>query len=370
MIMRCLPLLLLLASALLARAADAVPGDANGDGVLNVADHAFVQAIVNRRLAATAAADVDGDGQVTTTEALDWARYTLQATQRRMTQTPELWGSGADLVLAHPSGSPPERAALLYELARHHQQRRSSEIDQAREDLEGQAERAWRDVVREGGAPEAVSKWLDGYQGAKVEVHGQRRWAVITELGAARQAAGMTSDLNATAQADPQATASHDQISSEMRHLAKRNAWKGVERAFLDLEALSNQGEHPSIEDLDLAAQAARALGKADAVHQRLTAMAALDPAIPGVLQWLNEIEASYGRVNMRDRAGTGATLTPARMPMAPDQRAAIQAAAEELEAEGRFQGRLPWGAYSFGERMFVVIPGDREIEITLSRTR
>ncbi|MBT3288192.1 MAG: hypothetical protein HN380_12680 [Victivallales bacterium] len=67
--MRCLPLLLLLASALLARAADAVPGDANGDGVLNVADHAFVQAIVNRRLAATAAADVDGDGQVTQIDA-------------------------------------------------------------------------------------------------------------------------------------------------------------------------------------------------------------------------------------------------------------------------------------------------------------
>jgi hypothetical protein len=69
MIMRCLPLLLLLASALLTRAADVVIGDANGDGVLNVADHAFVQAIVNRRLAATAAADVDGDGQVTQIDA-------------------------------------------------------------------------------------------------------------------------------------------------------------------------------------------------------------------------------------------------------------------------------------------------------------
>lgn len=64
---RLLLLCSLAAASILAQAP--VPGDANADGVLNAADHAFVQAILNRRLEPTAAADVDGDGQVTAIDA-------------------------------------------------------------------------------------------------------------------------------------------------------------------------------------------------------------------------------------------------------------------------------------------------------------
>jgi len=85
--------------------------------------------------------DSDGDGQVTTSEALDWVRATLRATERRLTQTPELWGSGGDQVLGGSAQPPPDRASMLYDLARHHVQSRANEIDQAREDLEGQAQR-------------------------------------------------------------------------------------------------------------------------------------------------------------------------------------------------------------------------------------
>ncbi len=311
--------------------------------------------------------DLDGDGEISVLEAQEWVRGTLEATQRRMTQTPELWGAGGEQILGTTTQAPPDRATMLFDLARHHQRQRASAIDQAREDLETQAAEAWQEVVRAGAESETVTEWLERYQLAAVQQHGQKRWAVLTHLQAAREAADTPPPAAIPGQ-DAQAMAAHDQITGEMRHLAKRNAWKGVERAFTDLEALAGSGEHPTLEDLDLGAQAARALGKVDAVHERLVSMATIDPAMPGVLQWLNELEASYGLVKLRDRSGSGATLAAARMPMAPDQRSAIEAAVAQVETQASFEGRLPWGVYTFGERMFVVIPGDRPLEITLRR--
>jgi hypothetical protein len=256
-------------------------------------------------------ADADQDGSVTAAEAVTWVAGVLQATERRLPQNPEIWGTGADLVLAEAALPSPSLGEMLYEVARV-QTRVSAE------------QLAWSPPE----SPPAPAS---------------------------------------PAEPDAAAQASHDQITGEMRHLSKRNAWKGVEQAFLDLEALAAAGARPSAEDLLLGAQAARALGKVDAVVTRLEQLQHLSPS-PETRSWLEEIVDNYGSVNLRDRSGTGAVLSAVRMPLAPDQRATIDAAVTQVEQTGRFRGRLPWGSYRFGERLFIVVPGDAELEVVLRR--
>jgi hypothetical protein len=256
-------------------------------------------------------ADSSGDGQVTTTEAVTWVHDVLRATERRLPQTPQIHGAGADSVLVGANLPSPALVDMLYEVAREQTQARAESLD----------------------------------------------WTPPEPMGAPLEPAATT---------EGSAQASHDQITGEMRHLSRRNAWKGVEQAFLDLESLAPQGVLPTAEDLGMGAQAARALGKVDQVLQRLEALEALEPSAE-TRQWLGELTRSYGQVVLRDRSG-GASLTAARMPMAPDQRAAIDAAVATVAETGRFEGRLPWGVYSFGERTFMVVPGERALEITLRR--
>lgn len=66
---RRLSLLFLFLGSLVLPAQAPLLGDANADGVVNAADHAFIQAILHRRIPPTAAADVDGDGDVTEADA-------------------------------------------------------------------------------------------------------------------------------------------------------------------------------------------------------------------------------------------------------------------------------------------------------------
>lgn len=256
-------------------------------------------------------ADSSGDGQVTTAEAVAWVQNVLLATERLIPQNPQIHGGGGDTSLVTAALPSPELADMLFEVARFQTQARADSL---------------------GWSP----------------------------------AAAPSDPTPAPTERDPSAQASHDQLTSEMRHLGRRNAWKGVEQAFLDLESLASKGELPSAEDLTMGAQAARALGKVDAVFSRLERLQALEPS-PETGGWLDELMRSYGAVSLRDRAG-GAALTAARMPMAPDQRAAIEAAIETVATTGRFVGLLPWGVYSFGDRTFLVVPGERVLEITLKR--
>lgn len=257
-------------------------------------------------------ADTSGDGQVTAAEATDWVHHLLRATERRLPQTPQIHGAGADSVLVGANLPSPALADILYEVARQQTQDRADSLD-------------WT-------PPEPAATPSE---------------AVTPTEGAAQ--------------------ASHDQITGEMRHLSRRNAWKGVEQAFMDLESLAPQGVQPTAEDLGMGAQAARALGKVDQVFERLERLEALEPSAE-TRQWLGELSRSYAQVVLRNRGGGDATLAAARMPMAPDQRAAIDAAVAMVAETGRFEGRLPWGVYSFGDRTFMVVPGDGALEITLRR--
>jgi hypothetical protein len=256
-------------------------------------------------------ADSSGDGQVTATESVQWIARVLAATERRLPQHPQVHGEGAEVPLVAAALPSPELDGMLYEVARAQAQARAQTL-------------AWSPGSGDGLATPAA------------------------------------------AEPDAEAAGTRDQLISEMRHLSRRNAWKGVEQAFLDLELLSERGVQPGAEELWLGAQAARALGKVDAVHARLERLQIVEPR-QEAHQWLDELTRSYGLVSLRARRG-GASLSAVRMPMAPDQRAAIEAAIEQVDSTGRFDGRLPWGVYELGDRMFVVLPGERALEVEATR--
>jgi hypothetical protein len=93
-------------------------GDANEDGVVNAADHAFVQAVIHRRIAATAAADVDGDGEVTERDAAAVADLILGQTPFLYQGTGEIPATGGevvagDLTLVAANGALPVTAQLF-----------------------------------------------------------------------------------------------------------------------------------------------------------------------------------------------------------------------------------------------------------------
>jgi hypothetical protein len=160
--------------------------------------------------------------------------------------------------------------------------------------------------------------------------------------------------------------AEHIRLTEEMRRLSKRNAWKGVEAAFVELEQLRDKrGVELSYEDYWLGAQSARAMGDINAVYNRLKAAAKAD-GTREVIEWLSDLDANYGQVTLESKKKEEVALTPAAMPFAPDQRAAIEAAQALIASDGEYQGLLPKGAYTFGPEAITVEAGGEPIELVL----
>jgi hypothetical protein len=150
-------------------------------------------------------------------------------------------------------------------------------------------------------------------------------------------------------------------LSEEMRNLARRQAWKGVDRSFRSLEEL---GGPLGFDEYMVGALAARQLGYTSQAYDRLTAAARLQPS-KEVVDWLFDIDSHYARVRLvGDGTGTAA-LTVAEPPFDPMQARAIEAAVEEATTLGDFVGMLPEGTYSFGGQAFVVRPG-QPVEVVL----
>ncbi len=169
----------------------------------------------------------------------------------------------------------------------------------------------------------------------------------------------------APAFADEVSEAENIRLTEEMRRLSKRNAWKGVEAAFVELEALKKQDVQLSYEDYWLGAQAARALGDINAVYRRLKHAAKID-GTQEVIEWLTDLDGTYGRVALQSRRRGDVILAPAAMPFAPDQRAAIEAAQAEIADSDRYEGLLPHGEYSFGDETLIVAAGQEPLELVL----
>lgn len=155
--------------------------------------------------------------------------------------------------------------------------------------------------------------------------------------------------LSPPAWAGDASSAEHVRLSEEMRNLARRQVWKGVERNFLAIQAM---GREPSHSDLLNGAHAARALGKVGAAYERLRAAAKIE-ADKAVIDSLWAIDQHYGRVELSGRKGT--ELDRADLPFDPMARVSIAYAVGELAEHGRFVGALPLGTYTLDGAEFQV---------------
>ncbi len=160
-------------------------------------------------------------------------------------------------------------------------------------------------------------------------------------------------------------SAEHTQRFEEMQRLASRGAWAGVERAFLAIEELEDEGEVLTYDDFWLGAQSARALGHMAHCRSRLARAAQLD-GTTDVITWLEEVDGAYGPVDLGYDRSLTAELTVAAMPFATDQRAAIAWAQEGLVDSRAFDGLLPAGEYTLGETAFTVVAGGDTVKVYL----
>jgi len=152
-------------------------------------------------------------------------------------------------------------------------------------------------------------------------------------------------------QPDEAAVAEYRRLAGEMRNLANRGAWSGVERAYV--QALLT-GHQLAFDDYLRAAHAARVRGDVGAARTRLLGAKGVQ-ASRDVIDWLWSIDSSHGRV-MID-AWPGAVLTPTVASFLPDHKQAGEFAQTELRTEGKFEGLLPLGDYVLaGHEMSVTV--------------
>lgn len=155
---------------------------------------------------------------------------------------------------------------------------------------------------------------------------------------------------------DAAAEAEHTRLAEEMRRLAGRNAWRGVDLAYRSMVELEEKEVKLTYNDHWLGAQAARDLGRITDVYARLIRARGVKK-VEEAQNWISEIESSYGRakVAVDERWEAEAVLAPKVVPFAPDQRSAIGAAQGILKQTGLYDGLLPFGEYSVGSKTFTV---------------
>ncbi len=174
-------------------------------------------------------------------------------------------------------------------------------------------------------------------------------------------------DAHAISKAE--AEAEHVRLSEEMTRLAKRSAWRGVDRTYRSLSPLVKKGVQLSFEDHYLGAQAAREMGNVTLVYRRLLLAKSVKPE-PDVTNWLADILAQYGEVELiiPDRFKGEANLAVAMMPLQPDQRSTIGRAQQRVTEGRSYDGLLPSGEYTFGPHTFTVVPGGDTIVLNLDK--
>jgi hypothetical protein len=155
-------------------------------------------------------------------------------------------------------------------------------------------------------------------------------------------------------------------LSGEIKKLAQRNAWTGVERSYA---ALLNTGCVLNFKENQLGAESARYLGKTWEMYERLAAAKDLDPQ-PPILESLSGLDANYGRVEIRGDARRRPVLSREAMPFAPDQRKSIEWAIEVVTGTGSFKGMLPLGDYVVGEIPFSVAAGEEFLIVQVGKQK
>ncbi|MDP6935142.1 MAG: hypothetical protein QGG40_19640 [Myxococcota bacterium] len=141
-------------------------------------------------------------------------------------------------------------------------------------------------------------------------------------------------------------------LSGELRSLAGRSAWTGVERIYTEMESF---GEGLTFRDYVHGAEAARALGDIESSYTRFIEAAKIGEA-RDVVDSLWNYDQQYGRVVLQ--AHRRSSLTSQEPPLDPVMRASIGRALEVVSEKGEFAGILPAGIYELDGEVFEVVPG------------
>lgn len=159
-------------------------------------------------------------------------------------------------------------------------------------------------------------------------------------------------------------------LTEEMKRLAQRNAWPGVETKYEELVGL---GVDIDFDTHRLGAESAKYLGKTYEVYQRLErAVKVQDDA--EIRSEMEQLDAKYGRVKIIGSERWEVTLRRPAMPFAPDERKSVEYAIMVATESGGFTGMLPLGDYIIGEEggknelPFTVAAGPDFQEITVTR--
>lgn len=142
----------------------------------------------------------------------------------------------------------------------------------------------------------------------------------------------------------------YEQLRGEMERMASRNAWGGVEDAWLEMVTL---GVDIPVNLRMLAADSARIRGDAWAAYQRLGDVLRLatpeEAEANGVAGQMQIYREGWGRVTVRRVEATPIALGVAAFPLMPEGRAAVDFATKQLKTTGGFDGLLPVGDYTVG---------------------
>ena len=158
--------------------------------------------------------------------------------------------------------------------------------------------------------------------------------------------------------------AEYIRLAGEIRGLADRQAWGGVERAY----QAAVQTAHPlTFRDHLSGAHAASASGDMAAVRERLF-QAHQIAEDHEVIDWLWSIDSEYGAVDLV--ADAGFALTATELAFDPIRSRSVTFAAKTLAETGTYQGLLPAGAYQVGDMVFFVTPGTEAARVSADQTK
>lgn len=148
-------------------------------------------------------------------------------------------------------------------------------------------------------------------------------------------------------------------LADELPRLARKGAWTGVERGYLQLLALERDGQAVSHDAHVLGAQAARARGDVYETWLRLQRALAVENDLD-TRTWLATLEATHGRVVIEvSTLARGEVTLESLDPISdPDAARTVARAATELSERRRFDGLLPLGRYRVGSAGFDVYGG------------
>ena len=319
-------------------------------------------------------ADADENTMITAREAMDYVASTTHMVLPDSALHPQLLGQGGNILSASREPGPDIYQVLWLE-AEQRIARRQQKLDLAESRLREKAREDWASLQPQlkGADPDArhqLRAFLDRYQHPATSIDGMNRWVVLREV---HQARAMYQELGGDDEptSDDLAFLQQElvQLCDEMKQLARRNTWKGVEDKYQQALALAARGVPLDFETLYLAAQAARGLGQINLAYERLiqaTEIEARDEAVA----WLNDMELNFTQVKLRNQRREPVLLSALHMPFAPDQRATITLAWEQVEETGVYDGLLPRGVYNFGEKTFLAVPGDPVSDVVLSKEK